>query len=113
MRAVLRDLIEHRALTTPDLAALRSVTRQGVQPVVDELVKAGLAVGRPNPRHKRSPLIAATEKGHLRYQEMRASELAALQSVALEFDAQKLAITIETLRAVSNALKQQFPEGAA
>ncbi len=110
MRAVLRDIVERGALTVPELAAMRSVTRQAVQPIVDDLMAGGLATTVPNPRHKRSLLIAATPSGQTRHEQMRAAELVALRSFATAFDPQQLSVTLDTLCALSNALKQALPD---
>lgn len=49
--------------TVPAIARRLGQVRQGVQRVVDELVAEGHLVRSPNPRHRRSPLVAPTEEG--------------------------------------------------
>jgi DNA-binding MarR family transcriptional regulator len=66
MRALMGSLADAGARTVPDLARERSVSRQHVQTVVNALLSAGLAEARPNPAHRRSPLIALTDEGERR-----------------------------------------------
>lgn len=49
-RAVLRDIVEHGPLTAPELASMRSATRQAVQPVIDELLAEALVKAQDNSR---------------------------------------------------------------
>ena len=63
MRGVLRDAAAEQLRTVPEIAALRPVSRQYVQKVVNALVAAGLAELLENPRHKRSKLVAPTKSG--------------------------------------------------
>jgi DNA-binding MarR family transcriptional regulator len=73
-RALLRNLIARGPLSVPEIAALRPSSRQFVQRIVDALLPQGLVVTRPNPRHKRSPLIAITRTGRARVAQMIAVE---------------------------------------
>ena len=52
-----------RPLTAPQVAAGMGVTRQGAQKQLNLLVRDGLVETCANPRHKRSPLFAPTERG--------------------------------------------------
>jgi len=51
------------ALTVPAIARRLGITRQGVQRVADDLVRAGLASYAPNPDHVKSPLLLLTDRG--------------------------------------------------
>ena len=62
-RGVLRNLAANGPMTVPQIAALRPVSRQFVQRVVNMLEADGLVVRRPNPAHRRSPLVALTDAG--------------------------------------------------
>lgn len=109
-RAVLRDVVEEGPLTAPDLAAMRSVTRQAVQPVIDELSERGLVETRENPRHKRSSLVFATERGVQTHAFMRDQERAGLELVAREFTLGELTAALQAVRHVSKVLKLHFPD---
>ena len=62
-RGVLRNLAANGPMTVPQIAALRPVSRQFVQRVVNALEADGLVERQPNPSHRRSPLVAMTEAG--------------------------------------------------
>ncbi len=78
MRALLELLLREGARSVPDAARARSVSRQLVQQQVDVLLERKLVQREPNPAHKRSPLIALTDRGRAVIQDMRAQELHAL-----------------------------------
>jgi len=49
--------------TVPTIARRMGLTRQSVQRVADLLAEARLARFEPNPDHRRSPILRATEEG--------------------------------------------------
>jgi DNA-binding MarR family transcriptional regulator len=49
--------------TVPAIARRLGVTRQAVQPVINDLVRDELVRLVPNPAHRRSPLAAVTPRG--------------------------------------------------
>ncbi|WP_237152829.1 MarR family winged helix-turn-helix transcriptional regulator [Oryzibacter oryziterrae] len=51
-----------------DIARALSQSRQGVQRLADDLVRDGMAVYRPNPRHARAKLLVPTPGGTASYQ---------------------------------------------
>ena len=73
-RALLRNLIEMGPRTVPQLAGLRSVSRQFVQKLVNQLLKEGLVEYVDNPAHKRSRLVRITPRGYALYRAMRDRE---------------------------------------
>ncbi len=62
----------------PRMARERGVSRQHVQQQVDALLEDGLVRRQGNPAHKRSSIIALTDKGRAMIQNMRAEEFHAL-----------------------------------
>jgi DNA-binding MarR family transcriptional regulator len=56
-----------RPLTVPQIARRMGLTRQAVQVSVNRLLAEGLAEARGNRDHRRSPLIALTERGSQKY----------------------------------------------
>jgi len=62
-RILLQTLQLHGPQTVPQLAAVRSTSRQNIQVLVDRLAAAGYIAFQPNPGHKRSDLIALTGAG--------------------------------------------------
>ncbi len=90
MRAVMETLSTEGAMTVPQIARLKGVTRQHIQLLADALAEAGLATVKENPAHRRSSLIALTDKGKRTFAKMRAREIPVVTSIANEFDAQDL-----------------------
>ena len=56
-----------RPLTVPQIARRMGLTRQAVQASVDRLLAGALVEARANLDHRRSPLIALTERGRQAY----------------------------------------------
>jgi DNA-binding MarR family transcriptional regulator len=81
MRAVLERILLGGAATVPDIARARGVSRQHIQQQVDALTNAGLVERQKNPAHRRSPLIALSDRGRALIQNLRAEELDALSQL--------------------------------
>jgi DNA-binding MarR family transcriptional regulator len=62
-RLVLQTLHLHGPQTVPQLAALRSTSRQNIQVLADRLEAAGYITFQANPAHKRSDLVSLTDAG--------------------------------------------------
>lgn len=100
-RALLINLNELGARTVPQLAAMRPVSRQYIQKLVDGMTAAGLVEKQSNAAHRRSPLIALTTAGRQRLQEMLAREaavFAALTDVLSPAEAVQLVAALERIR---------------
>lgn len=98
MRAVIEHLAGGKAETVPDIARVKTVSRQHIQQIVNALVAAGLAETRPNARHRRSPLIALTTRGEAVFATMQEREDEALAEIGRHFDAADIAIAVRTIR---------------
>jgi DNA-binding MarR family transcriptional regulator len=66
MRGLMSSLGGEMGRTVPELARERSVSRQHIQSVINELLAAGLAVAVRNPSHRRSSLFVLTDEGQRR-----------------------------------------------
>jgi DNA-binding MarR family transcriptional regulator len=55
--------LAERAEPVAWLARSMGLNRQGVQRIVNDLVKDGLVAFRPNPHHRRANLVVLTERG--------------------------------------------------
>jgi DNA-binding MarR family transcriptional regulator len=108
-RAVLESLRELGPLTVPALARMRPVARQHVQLLVNGLLAAGLVAARPNPAHRRSPLIELTAAGRRRFDALRQRERAALAALRLPVGERELRAAADTLAALRGALAAAFP----
>ncbi|MBL9095338.1 MAG: winged helix-turn-helix transcriptional regulator [Alphaproteobacteria bacterium] len=113
MRAVMETLAEAGAMTVPQIAKLKGVTRQHVQLLADALVAAGLAAVKDNPAHRRSSLIALTEKGRRAFAKMRAREAPIVEEIAAAFDVQDMeratAVLTRLIAAVDARLAAEAP----
>lgn len=103
-RGLLRGLTRYGPQTVPQLAKARSVSRQSVQAVVDELADEGLVEARPNPAHARSRLIHITEEGAALVRSMDRTDERVLSAVGAGLDPEHLRITHQTLR----TLRERF-----
>ena len=81
LRAVMMNLA-HAPMTVPQIAALRPVSRQYIQRVVDRLLTLGWIERRANPAHRRSPLYALTAAGRARLDLFARGEAEALVAAA-------------------------------
>jgi DNA-binding MarR family transcriptional regulator len=107
MRAVMETLFEGGPKTVPQIAKLKGVTRQHIQLLADALVDQRLAAMMENPAHKRSSLIALTEKGRRAFVKMRAREAPVIEELAWEFEAREL----ERATGVLTRLAQRLEDG--
>lgn len=90
MRAVMETLNSSGAMTVPQIAKVKGVTRQHVQLLADSLCEAGLASVKDNPAHKRSSLIVLTDKGKRAFTKMSAREVPVIDEIAQTFGAEEL-----------------------
>lgn len=110
-RGVLRGLVRYGSRTVPQLAFARSVTRQHIQEVVNELLAAGLVRRVANPAHRRSYLIEATHRGKLAVDELDAADVATMRDVGtrMQVSRAELKIAIRVLR----DMREGFESAAA
>jgi DNA-binding MarR family transcriptional regulator len=94
----------------PDIARSKSVTRQHIQLLVDELAGSDLVEHKPNPAHLRSPLIALSRKGETLFASMRKREAPLIERLAAGLDARKAAATVQTLTALRRRAEQLLRE---
>lgn len=108
-RAVMEALAD-RPRTVPDIARSKSVTRQHIQLLVDELLGSDLVELRPNPAHLRSPLIALSRKGESLFASLRKRETPLIERLATGLDARKAAATVQTLIALRRRAEELLRE---
>lgn len=60
----LLSVVAEEGLTVAQAARRLGIARQGVQRVANDLTRENLAVFRPNPEHRGSPLLLLTPEGH-------------------------------------------------
>ena len=111
MRQVLELLVDGVPATVPVLAKALGVSRQHVQTVVNELVDKGLVNPLDNPEHKRSKLIAATERGEAALKEIRGREAPIGNKLAAELSADDAAIAAAALTKLRERLEALTADG--
>lgn len=112
MRALMETLAADGAMTVPQIARLKGVTRQHIQLLADALIAAGFAAVKENPAHRRSALIALTDKGRRTFAKMRARELPIVAALADEFDAQELDRATTVLTRLAARLEARLKQDA-
>jgi DNA-binding MarR family transcriptional regulator len=61
-------------MTASRLADIRPVSRQAIHKLAEQLMERGLVHQNDNPRDKRAPLLALTDKGRAEIERLRAAE---------------------------------------
>lgn len=107
MRAVLEILHRHGAQTVPDIAAKLEIQRQYVQVMCNETLAAGFVEQRPNPRHKRSPVLALTDSGTSLIKTIIEKELHILTQIGSDLSEQDIATALRVVCEVTDRLKAQ------
>ncbi len=104
-RAVLEFLYPDEKLPVPEIAQRYQVSRQHVQVTVNGLLESGYLVSKRNPRHKRSPLIALTNKGKALFGEIKKRDTITVRQMfshVPDMDRRVTQKTLETLLAQLN-----------
>jgi DNA-binding MarR family transcriptional regulator len=104
-RALLEWLRRHDAATVAQIARDRFVTRQHIQALVDQLAGRGLLTTRPNPAHRRSPLVELTDEGRRTIDRIFAREQRYIAGLALSVDLRQIKAATRTLSAVLSAME--------
>lgn len=96
-RSVMEYLAGNGPETVPGIARARGVTRQHIQQLADQLIADRLVEARPNPAHRRSPLMALSEEGRALFAAMRAREAEGLQRLAEDMTLEDIMTATRTL----------------
>ena len=110
MRAVLEILHRHGDGTVPDLASLLEINRQYVQLMVNETMASGFTERRPNPRHKKSSLVALTASGQSLIETVIAQEKALLDAIATDIDPAEVEAALKVVTKLAKFLKTKAEE---
>jgi len=104
-RAIL-EALEKGAGTVPEMARQRSVSRQHIQLLTNELLDKGLVESLPNPAHKKSPLIQKTSRGAKVFAQLRSDENGLLERLAGPLEVSRVAIAQEVLARLDEQLNE-------
>ncbi|MEQ8860977.1 MAG: helix-turn-helix domain-containing protein [Pseudomonadales bacterium] len=107
MRAVLEVLDLRGAMTVPDLARDRRVTRQRIQALVNELLENKLVARRDNPASRRSPLIEVAAAGRRTLAAMQARELRLFRDAGLDVNATDLRRLTRRLQSLREQIEER------
>ncbi len=107
MRGLLLSLERNGPTSVSHLAAMRPVSRQFVQRLVDEMLIGGWVEALANPKHKRSPLIGLTQKGRASIVTMLSTEEPYLAALAEGLDEDDLAAAASVLRVICERISPE------
>jgi DNA-binding MarR family transcriptional regulator len=98
--------------TVPAIARRLGVTRQAVQPVVNDLARDQLVRLVPNPTHRRSPFVALTASGHRMLTVLTETASAANRELVDRIGMSDVTLTRRTLsKLVAAVMDQQRDDG--
>ncbi len=103
-RALLEFLHRQQPQTVPQIAREKSVSRQHIQSVANELLSLELISSTRNPDHKRSHHLRLTTKGKSLYKSIRKQETVLIKHMEKAFWQEDLDTTLETLRSIDSYL---------
>ncbi|WP_271880494.1 MarR family winged helix-turn-helix transcriptional regulator [Phaeobacter italicus] len=107
MRAVLEMLDKYGEQTVPEIAARLEIKRQYVQIMCNETLASGLVEQRPNPRHKRSPVLALTDHGRTLIEEIISNEMKLMERIGVNLSYEDISTALEVVLTVADRLKTQ------
>lgn len=108
--SLLRSLAADGPSTVPDLARERAIARQPMQRIADEVERLDLVRFAPNPRHKRSKLVALTRAGRSRLARMEARQTAWLERLGEEHSERSIRAASRLLRSLHEELARRALE---
>lgn len=117
MRALLERLLEAGPETVPQAGRALLLPRQFVQRTADAAEAEALLASRPNPAHRRSPLLELTPRGRLAIERIKAREEAVLREVARELTRKDIDAALRVvghltarLRTLTGGLAEEPPD---
>jgi len=109
-RGVLELLLRSGSMTVPDMARARGVSRQHVQQQVDALLEGDLVERTANPAHRRSPMIALSDRGRALIQNMRAEEQNAVSRLQVGVSDEAIEEAVQVLAAWRAGIRRDTEE---
>lgn len=107
MRAVLEILSRYGEQTVPEIAARLEIKRQYVQIMCNETLASGFVELRANPRHKRSPSLALTDRGRTLIEEIISTEMKLVGEIGRNLSEEDIATALKVVLAVADGLKKR------
>ncbi len=84
--------------------------RQGIQPTVDRLERAGFVEFQENPNHRRARLVALTKKGHSVLEEISARQESWVNAMAEGLSERSLRQMLKLAKSIVNQLEEETGE---
>lgn len=106
-RSLVKSLGAQGPQTVPQMARARTVSRQHIQRIVDELRSEGLVERRLNPAHRSSKLVALTPKGESLLAAMDAREAELMRFLAQGLRLDRVRDATEVVRHVRARLESE------
>ena len=106
-RGVLTSLVKLGPQTVPQMAAVRPVSRQHIQTVVDSLAADGLVETIDNPAHRRSVLVRLTARGRTAVRDIARRESSLLASLDVGVSAAEIDRAAAVLKTFRTRLEER------
>ncbi|MCQ4041384.1 MarR family winged helix-turn-helix transcriptional regulator [Streptantibioticus rubrisoli] len=103
----LLSVVSDSPRTVAQAARRLGISRQGVQRVANDLVGEELAVFRPNPDHRSSPLLELTPAGRHVLHQITAQATEAHRALAADFPPGEIAAARDLLRRLTDRVQQR------
>jgi len=103
-RAVMEFLYQDNKLSVPEIADQYNVSRQHIQTTVNVLLQQELLTSKPNPRHKRSPLIMLSAKGRSVFESVLKKDEETINNLFSGISNSDLRVTRQTLQLLFNKI---------
>src|SRR5215470_18789768 len=105
------EALAGRPLTVPQIARRMGLTRQAVQASVNRLLAGALVEARDNLDHRRSPLIALTERGGHKYAAVDRRQARWINELSAGLKITDLAAAARVLRDLGDRLESNQRHG--
>lgn len=89
------------------LARNMGVHRQGVQRIVNELVKEDFAEFQPNPHHRRANLVVLTARGREAFEQAMQRQIPWVNALSKGIAAEDIALATRVIQSLRNRLERQ------
>lgn len=103
---LLRMLQDAGKKTVPEVAKMRSVSRQYIQKLANELIEAGLIEMVANPGHRRSQFMQLTPGGEQKLAELSQNLRRVLAELEQHFVLEELTLAVKAIAALRQQLSK-------
>ncbi|MCC3859932.1 MarR family winged helix-turn-helix transcriptional regulator [Pseudemcibacter aquimaris] len=104
-RAVMETLYPDNAITVPDIARSKSVSRQHIQVIVNNLSQHGLVNSDNNPKDKRTFLISLSKLGRCKFEVVLRREKDFMKEISTKFTEREIATASSVINKLTSLLE--------